>query len=49
MREFMQNEPLTDAELDRLGDFFGTCKGGEAMNLASSQTLDHAATPCKII
>jgi len=33
MREFMQNEPLTDAELDRLGDFLGTCKGGESMNL----------------
>ena len=33
MREFMQNEPLTDAELDRLGDFLRTCKGGESMNL----------------
>jgi uncharacterized protein len=28
-----QNEPLTDAELDRLGDFLRTCKGGESMNL----------------
>jgi uncharacterized protein len=33
MREFSQNEPLTDAELDRLGDFLKSCKGGEAMNL----------------
>ncbi len=28
-----QNEPLTDAELDRLGDFLEGCKGGKAMNL----------------
>ncbi len=29
----MKNELLTDAEFDRLGDFLGTCKGGESMNL----------------
>ncbi len=33
MRMSTQNEPLTDAELDRLGDFLKTCKGGESMNL----------------
>ena len=33
MRTFTQNEPLTDAELDRLGDFLKSCKGGKAMNL----------------
>jgi hypothetical protein len=30
---FAQNEPLTDAELDRLGDFPKSCKGGKAMNI----------------
>jgi uncharacterized protein len=29
----LQNKPLTDAELDRLGDFLKGCKGGNAMNL----------------
>lgn len=33
MRTFAQNEPLTDAELDRLGDFLKGCKGGRAMNV----------------
>ncbi len=33
MRMFTQNEPLTDAELDRLGDFLKSCKGGRAMNI----------------
>ena len=33
MRTFTQNEPLTDAELDRLGDFLKSCKGGKAMNV----------------
>jgi hypothetical protein len=33
MRTFTQNEPLTDAELDRLGDFLKSCKGGNAMNV----------------
>src|SRR5712692_7387593 len=33
MRTFAQNEPLTDAELDRLGDFLNGCKGGRAMNV----------------
>jgi uncharacterized protein len=33
MRTFTQNDPLTDPELDRLGDFLKDCKGGEAMNL----------------
>ncbi len=28
MRTFAQNEPLTDAELDRLDDFLKSCKGG---------------------
>jgi len=27
---FTQHDPLTDAELDRLGDFLKGCKGGEA-------------------
>jgi uncharacterized protein len=33
MRTFTQHEPLTDAELDRLGDFLKGCKGGKAMNV----------------
>ena len=33
MRTFTQNEPLTDAELDRLGDFLKSCRGGKAMNV----------------
>jgi uncharacterized protein len=33
MRTFTQNEPLTDAELDRLGGFLKSCKGGRAMNV----------------
>ncbi len=37
MRTFTQHEPLTDAELDRLGDSLKSCKGGRAMNV---ETLD---------
>jgi uncharacterized protein len=33
MRTFTQNEPLTDSELDRLGDFLKSCKGSRAMNV----------------
>ncbi len=33
MKPFEQNEPLTDAELDRLGVFLKGCKGGRAMNV----------------
>ena len=33
MKTFTQNEPLTDAELDRLGDFLKSCKDGRAMNV----------------
>ena len=33
MKAFDQHEPLTDAELDRLGEFLGKCKGGQAMNI----------------
>jgi uncharacterized protein len=33
MSPFTQNEPLTDAELDHLGDFLKNCKGGRAMNI----------------
>jgi uncharacterized protein len=33
MRTFTDSEPLTDAELDRLGNFLKSCKGGKAMNL----------------
>jgi len=33
MSAFTQPEPLTDAELDRLGDFLESCKGGKAMNV----------------
>jgi uncharacterized protein len=33
MRTFTNNEPLTDAELDRVRDFLMNCKGGNAMNL----------------
>jgi uncharacterized protein len=33
MRVFTQNQPLTDAELERLGDFLKGCKGGSAMNI----------------
>ena len=33
MKTFTQHEPLTDAELDRLGAFLKSCKGGGAMNV----------------
>jgi uncharacterized protein len=33
MRPFLKNEPLIDAELDRLGEFLNACKGGRAMNI----------------
>jgi uncharacterized protein len=33
MGTFIDNEPLTDAELDRLGDFLEGCKSGKAMNV----------------
>jgi uncharacterized protein len=33
VKTFEQNEPLTDAELDRLGDFLVTCEGDKAMNI----------------
>jgi hypothetical protein len=33
MRTFTDKEPLDDAELDRLGDFLRSCKGGKAMNV----------------
>jgi len=33
MRIFSQNEPLTDAEFDRLGEFLKGCVGGKAMNV----------------
>ena len=33
MKSFTQNEPLTDAELHRLGAFLKGCKGGRAMNI----------------
>jgi uncharacterized protein len=33
MRTFTQNKPLTDAELDHLGDVLKNCKGGRAMNV----------------
>jgi uncharacterized protein len=33
LQAFPQHQPLTDPELDRLGDFLGQCKGGKAMNL----------------
>lgn len=33
MRPFVKPEPLTEAELDRLGDFLDCCKGGKAMNV----------------
>jgi uncharacterized protein len=37
MKTFTRNEPLTDAELDRLSDFLAKCRGGKAMNI---ETLD---------
>jgi len=33
MTIFTKPEPLNDAELDRLGDFLRSCKGGKAMNV----------------
>lgn len=33
MRIFVQNEPLTEAELDRLRQFLKNCKDGKAMNI----------------
>jgi uncharacterized protein len=29
----LANDPLTDAELDRLGEFLAACEGGDAMNV----------------
>jgi uncharacterized protein len=33
MTIFTKLEPLNDTELDRLGDFLKSCKGGKAMNV----------------
>ena len=33
MTIFAQNDPLTDAEFDRLGEFLKGCAGGKAMNV----------------
>ena len=33
VKTLTQNEPLTDAEPGRLGDFLNSCKGGRAMNV----------------
>jgi uncharacterized protein len=33
MKTFAQQEPLTDAELDRLAEFLKSCKSGKAMNV----------------
>jgi uncharacterized protein len=33
MTIFAQNEPLTEAEMDHLGQFLKNCKGGKAMNI----------------
>jgi hypothetical protein len=33
IRIFTQNEPLNGPELDRLGDFLKSCKGGRATNV----------------
>jgi uncharacterized protein len=33
MKTFPDNDPLSRAELDRLGDFLDGCKGGKAMNV----------------
>ena len=33
MTMFTKNEPLTDAELDRLGKFLKACNGDESMNM----------------
>ena len=33
MNIFVQNEPLTDAELDRLAEFLKSCKSGKALNI----------------
>ncbi len=33
MGTFTDSEPLTDAEIDRLGNFLKTCKGGKAMSV----------------
>jgi uncharacterized protein len=33
MKIFAKNEPLTDAEFDRLGEFLKICTGGKAMNV----------------
>jgi Uncharacterised protein family (UPF0149) len=33
VRPFIKPEPLTEAELDRLGEFLDCCEGGKAMNV----------------
>jgi hypothetical protein len=40
-RIFPRNEPLTDAELGRLGEFLKRCKAGEAMNLEELDGSTH--------
>jgi hypothetical protein len=35
LKTFTQNDPLTDAEFERIGDFLKSCKGGRAMNVES--------------
>ena len=42
MTMFTKPEPLNDAELDRLGDFLKSCKGGKAMNI---EALDGFSPP----
>jgi hypothetical protein len=34
VKPFTQIDPLTDAEVDRLGEFLKGCRGGRAMNVA---------------
>jgi tRNA splicing ligase len=51
MPTYTQRDPLTDAELDRLGDFLEGCKGGKAMNLEELDGFfrtDHPASPAAL-
>jgi hypothetical protein len=38
MKLVTQNEPLTDADLDRLGDFLESSKGEKAMNVETASS-----------
>jgi hypothetical protein len=45
MKTFTQNDPPSDAEFDRLGDFLKSCKGGSGMIVGQLDGFFAARTP----